>query len=119
MIESRILYSVDRSFLTSNWARCKRMYRVSFFPYPDFFMRFSTIALLAVTAIVFSASAARSEEPERASSYNVPETTIVPLNLLAMRHEVLIADREKSTSAKAANSVMHIDENNRLVGLSN
>jgi hypothetical protein len=82
-------------------------------------MRFSTIALLAVTAIVFSATAVRAEEPERVTGYNVPETVVLPLNLSAMRHEVSVVDGEKSSSAKMENSVMHIDDNNRLVGLSN
>jgi hypothetical protein len=82
-------------------------------------MRFSTIALLAVTAVVFSATSIRAEEPERVTGYNVPETAIVPLSLSAAHQEVLVADGEKSSSAKMANSVMHIDDNNRLVGLSN
>jgi hypothetical protein len=81
-------------------------------------MKISTVALLAVTAIIFSATAVRAEEPERVTDYNVPETTIVPLSLSAMRHEVLVADGEKSSSAKIENSVMHIDDNNRLFGLS-
>jgi hypothetical protein len=82
-------------------------------------MRFSTIAWLAVTAIIFSATAVRAEEPERVTGYNVPEAAVVPLSLSAIRHEVLVADGEKSLSAKIENSVMHIDDNNRLVGLSN
>jgi hypothetical protein len=82
-------------------------------------MRFSTIALLAITAIVFSATAVRAEEPERVTGYNVPETVVVPLSLSGAHEEVLAADGEKSSSAKMANSVMHIDDNNRLVGLSN
>ncbi len=82
-------------------------------------MKFSTVALLAVTAIIFSATAVRAEEPERVTDYNVPETTVVPLSLSVMRQDVLVADGEKSSSAKIENSVMHIDDNNRLVGLSN
>ena len=82
-------------------------------------MRFSTIALLAATAIVFSATTVRSEEPERVAGYNVPETSVVPLSLSAMRHEVLVADGEKSSSTQTEASVLHIDGNNRLVGLSN
>jgi hypothetical protein len=82
-------------------------------------MRISTVALLAITAIVFSATAVRSEEPEHVTDYNVPETSVVPLSLSAMRQDVLVDDGEKSSSAKMENSVMHIDDNNRLVGLSN
>ena len=82
-------------------------------------MRFSTIALLAITAIVFSATAVKAEEPQRVTGYSVPETTVVPLSLSAIHHEVLIADGEKSSSAKMQNSVIHLDDNNRLVGLSN
>jgi hypothetical protein len=82
-------------------------------------MKISTVALLAVTAIVFSATAVRAEEPERVTDYNVPEAVVVPLSLSAMHHEILAADGEKSSSAKMENSVMHIDDNNRLVGLSN
>ncbi len=82
-------------------------------------MRFSTIALLAMTAIVFSATTVRSEEPERVTGYNVPENVVAPLSLSAMRHEVLVADGEKSSSTQTEASVLHIDNNNRLVGLSN
>jgi hypothetical protein len=82
-------------------------------------MRFSTAALLAVTAIIFSAAGASAEEPERVAGYNVPETAVVPLSLSGMHHEILAADGEKSSSAKMESSVMHIDDNNRLVGLSN
>ena len=82
-------------------------------------MRFSTIALLAATAIIFSATAARSEEPERVNGYNVPETMIVPLSLSGASQEVLVADGEKSSSTQMKDSVIHIDDNNRLVGLSN
>jgi hypothetical protein len=82
-------------------------------------MRFSTIALLAITAIIFSATAVMAEEPERVSGYNVPEAAVVPLSLSAMHHEIFVADGEKSSSTKMENSVIHIDDNNRLVGLSN
>lgn len=76
-------------------------------------MRFSTIALLAVTAIVFSANAVKAEEPEHIN--NAPETTTVPLP------DVLyaVADGEKSSFAQIENAVIHVDGNNRLVGLSN
>jgi hypothetical protein len=82
-------------------------------------MRISTVALLAVTAIVFTATGVRAEEPERANGYNVPETAVVPLSLAGMRHEILVAGGEKSSFAQMENSVLHIDDNNRLVGLSN
>ncbi len=82
-------------------------------------MRLSIIALLTVSAIIFSATAVRAEEPERITDYSVPESNIVPLSLSAMRHEVLVVDGEKSLSAKIENSVIHIDDKNRLVGLSN
>lgn len=82
-------------------------------------MRLSTIALLTVSAIIFSATAVRAEEPERVTDYSIPESNLVPLSLSAIHHEALVADGEKSLSAKIENSVIHIDDNNRLVGLSN
>jgi hypothetical protein len=82
-------------------------------------MKFFTVTLLAVTAIIFSAAGASAEEPEPVNSYNVPETTIVPLSLANMHHEVVVADGEKSAATQATNAGLHTDENNRLVGLSN
>ncbi len=117
MIEIGILHLIDRSFRMTKWARCKRIYRISVSSYPQVSMRFSTIALLAVAATVFSATAVGAEEPERADGYNVPETAVVPLSLLNTPGAV--ADGEKFSSAKTENSVMRIDDNNRLAGLSN
>jgi hypothetical protein len=84
-------------------------------------MRFFTVALLAVTAILVATPAARAEEPELVAGYNVPETTVVPVSFSIPSGGVVVVapDAEKSSSAKLSNSVLHIDENNRLLGLSN
>ena len=83
--------------------------------YPISDMKISTICLLAVTMIGLSATGLRAEEPERFAS--VPEAIVVPLDFAAGHHEVM-ASAEKS-AATGENSVIHVDDNNRLVGLSN
>jgi hypothetical protein len=83
--------------------------------YPISDMKISTICLLAVTMIGLSATGLRAEEPERLAS--APEAIAVPLDFSAGHHEV-IASAEKSTTT-VENSVIYVDDKNRLVGLSN
>ncbi len=83
--------------------------------YPISDMKISTICLLAMTMIGLSATGLRAEEPERLTS--APEAIVVPLDFSADRHEV-IASAEKS-AATVESSVIYVDDNNRLVGLSN
>jgi hypothetical protein len=81
-------------------------------------MRISTVALLVVTLIGFTSVGVRAEEPEHVTGHNVPEAAAVPLSLSTVRQESLVTG-EKSSSSPAANAVLHIDNSNRLVGLSN
>lgn len=81
-------------------------------------MRISTVTLLVITLIGFASVGVRAEEPEHITGLNVPEAAAVPLSLSTVRQETLVIG-EKSSSAPAANAVLHIDNNNRLVGLSN
>jgi hypothetical protein len=83
--------------------------------YPISDMKISTICLLAVTMIGLSATGLRAEEPERLAS--APEAIVVPLDLSADRHEVMASAEKSATTGE--NSVIHVDDNNRLVGLSN
>jgi hypothetical protein len=63
-------------------------------------MRFSTVVLLAMTIVVFSAGVANAEEPEQATGYNVPETTVVPLSLADKHPEIIVTDGKKSSLTK-------------------
>jgi hypothetical protein len=91
-------------------------------------MKISTIALLAMTMIGLGATGVHAEEPERLNNRNVPEAIAVPLSVSLSSHEVILAAgfsdsnqlaAEKSVASQGGNSVIHVDENNRLVGLSN
>jgi hypothetical protein len=77
-------------------------------------MRISTIALFAMAMLCLAATGVRAEEPEQ----NSPETTVVPVEFAAHRHEVVIS-ADKAATTEVDNSVIHVDDNNRLVGLSN
>jgi hypothetical protein len=84
--------------------------------YPISDMKISTICLLAVTMIGLSATGLRAEEPERLAS--APEAIVVPVDFAADRHEVMASADDKSATT-VENSVIYVDDNNRLVGLSN
>jgi hypothetical protein len=77
-------------------------------------MRISTIALFAMAVLCLAATGVRAEEPEQ----NSPETTVVPIEFSAVRHKMAIST-DKATTTELDNSVIHVDDNNRLVGLSN
>jgi hypothetical protein len=77
-------------------------------------MRISTIALFAMAMLCLAATGVRAEEPEQ----NLPETTVVPVEFSAIHHEVVIS-ADKAATIEFDNSVIHVDDNNRLVGLSN
>jgi hypothetical protein len=78
-------------------------------------MKISTIVLLTATMIGLSATGLRAEEPEHFAS--MPEAIAVPLDFSAGHHELMVAAEKSATTVE--NSVIYVDDNNRLVGLSN
>jgi hypothetical protein len=72
-------------------------------------MKISTVACLALAVVGLVAPSAHSEEPEQV---NRPESVSVPVTAAN-------TDREKSISPQTDNTTIHLDANNRLVGLSN
>jgi hypothetical protein len=72
-------------------------------------MKISTVACLAVAVVGLVAPCAHSEEPEQ---LNRPESLSIPVTPTNI-------DREKSIAPQTDNTTIHLDDNNRLVGLSN
>jgi hypothetical protein len=91
---------------------------VDIISYPIFPMKISTIVLLVLTMLALVAPNARSEELERLNNPDVLQTIIVPLDFATSRHEVL-ASADKSATTQLESSVIHVDDNNRMIGLSN
>jgi hypothetical protein len=75
-------------------------------------MKISTVACLTVAIACSIAPSVRSEEPEQ---LNRPEAISVPVETVVS----IDADFEKSIAPQTDNTKIHLDDNNRLVGLSN
>jgi hypothetical protein len=104
MIQKFLL--IDRSFLMVYWAECKWIHMIHT---PRFPMKISTVTCLAFALVGLVASAVHSEEPEQ---LNRPEAISVPVAPAEI-------DQEKSAAPQTDNTTIHLDANNRLVGLSN
>jgi hypothetical protein len=72
-------------------------------------MKISIVACLALTIVGLIAPSAHSEEPEQLGR---PEAVSVPVASTN-------ADREKSIASQVDSTIVHLDDQNRLVGLSN